>query len=89
MCVLKENRFPFLLIRSGHQYLSKRDKYSFLISKAPVLFNLPTNEYVVNKPDNMMNGSVYKLAALPMTVHGLPKNCVEKLFISKQCISRN
>lgn len=34
--------------------------------------NLPINEYVVSRPDNMMNGSVYKLAARPRTVHGFP-----------------
>ena len=55
------------------------------MSKVPDLFNLPTNKYVVNKPDNIINGSVYRLAALPKTVHGLPKNYVEKLsFTSKQ-----
>lgn len=41
-----------------YQYLSKRDRYSFLTSRLPDFVNLPTNEYVVNRPDSMMNGSV-------------------------------
>lgn len=32
--------------------------------------NLPMNEYEVNVPDNIINGSVYRLAARPNTVHG-------------------
>lgn len=51
------------------------DMYSSVMLILFVRCNFPIKEYVVSSPDNIMKGSVYKLAALPSTVHGFPKYC--------------
>lgn len=77
-----------LNVRLCYGYLNKREKYSFLISKDPVLFKRPMNEYAVKRPDSMINGSVYRLAALAITVHGLPKSCVQTVIYVRTEITR-
>ena len=52
--------------------LSRRLTYSLATLNPWPLCSRPYRLYVVKRPLSMMKGSVYREAARPMTVHGLP-----------------